>query len=173
MLRKFAITVAAASLLNGIAAQAAAAEQCVPAEKAEALITYILPAALTAVGSKCTDSLPANAPLLQRDSDRFERLSADSDAAWPEARDVIGLIAGQEFPEGMNMDVMRPMVDEMIPAMLTQEIKVKDCPTIDKIYGLLEPLPSANVAALTIMLAQLGNDEGKKDPFNICKMPEE
>lgn len=173
MLRKAAITVAAASLMHGTVLQAAVTEQCVPPEKAEALITYILPAALTAVGSKCSDSLPETAPLLQTNSSRFEQLSIDSEAAWPEARDVIGLMAGQKFPEGMDMDVMRPMVDAMIPAMLTQEFKTKDCPTIDRVYGLLEPLPSANIAGLTILLAGLGKEDGKKDPFNICKMPEE
>ncbi|GAA0481992.1 hypothetical protein GCM10009096_25320 [Parasphingorhabdus litoris] len=174
MFKKLSAASAMIALITGTSLQAAEAKQCIPAEQAESLITYVLPGALNAVRTKCSGSLPATATLLQVDSAQMQRYEADSQRAWPEASTAIGLLVGQDLPENMEMDAMRPFVDAMIPAMLAQEVKAKDCPTIDKVYGLLEPMPTANLAALTVMLAQLGSNdekEGRKDPFNICKAP--
>lgn len=174
MFKKLSAASAMIALLSATSLQAAEAKQCIPAETAESLITYVLPGALNAVRTKCSTSLPATAPLLQVDSAQMQKYETASQEAWPEASTAIGLIVGEDLPEDMEMDVMRPFIDAMIPAMLAQEIKSKDCPTIDKVYGLLEPMPTANLAGLTVMLIQLGgNDEAedKKDPFNICKAP--
>lgn len=174
MFKKISTVSAVIALLNATSLHAAEAKQCIPAETAESLITYVLPGALGAVRTKCSESLPATAGLLQVDSAQMQRYEADSQKAWPKASTAIGLLVGQDLPENMEMDAFRPFVDAMIPAMLAQEIKSGDCPTIDKVYGLLEPMPTANLAGLTVMLAQLGNsdgDKGRKDPFNICKAP--
>lgn len=174
MFKKVSAASAMIALLNSTSLQAAEAKQCIPAETAESLMTYVLPGALGAVRTKCSESLPANAALLQVNSAQMQRYEADSQKAWPEASMAIGLLVGQDLPENMEVEAFRPFVDAMIPAMLAQKIKSKDCPTIDKVFGLLEPMPTANLASLTVMLAQLGNndgDDGRKDPFNICKAP--
>ena len=174
MLRKISAVSAMIALLSATSLKAAETNQCIPAEKAESLITYILPGALGAVRTKCSNSLPSTSPLLQVDSVQMQKYKQDSQRAWPEASTAIRLLVGQDLPENMEVDALRPFVDAMIPAMLAQEIKSKDCPTINKVYGLLEPLPTKNLAGLTVMLAQLGGDnegERKKGPFNICKPP--
>jgi len=176
MLSKISAVSAIIALLGATSVQAAEPKQCIPAETAESLITYVLPGALGAARTKCLSSLPASAALLQVDSARMQRYEADSQRAWPQASTAIGLMVGQDLPENLSLDAMRPFVDAMIPTMLAQEIKAKDCPTIDKVYSLLEPMPTANLASLTVMLAQLGSngeEEGRKDPFNICKAPAE
>lgn len=176
MLNKISAASAIIALLSATSVQAAEPKQCIPAETAESLITYILPGALGAVRTKCSTSLPASAALLEVDSVRMQRYEADSQRAWPKASTAIGLMVGQDLPENLGTDAMRPFVDAMIPAMLAQEIQAKDCPTIDKVYSLLEPMPTANLASLTVMLAQLGSNgkqESRKDPFNICKAPAE
>ncbi|MEP2102375.1 MAG: hypothetical protein ABJP02_12795 [Parasphingorhabdus sp.] len=174
MFKKISAASAMIALTSATSLQAAETKQCIPAETAESLITYVLPGALGAVRTKCSASLPATAALLQVDSEQMRRYEADSQKAWPEASTAIGLLVGQDLPENMEMDAMRPFVDAMIPAMLAQEIKPKDCPTIDKVYDLLEPMPTSNLASLTVMLAQLGSNDSessRKDPFNICKAP--
>ncbi|MEH6756632.1 MAG: hypothetical protein V7676_03880 [Parasphingorhabdus sp.] len=174
MLRKISAATALMALVSATSLQAAEAKQCISSETAESLITYILPAALGAVRNKCSASLPSGSLLLKSDSVQMERYKADSQQAWPKASTAIRLLVGQDLPENMDINALRPFVDAMIPTMLAQEIKSKDCPTIDKVYGLLAPLPTANLAGLTVMLAQLGSNkdsEGKKDPFNICKAP--
>lgn len=174
MLKEISATLAMTALLSATSAQAVEPRQCISAEAAESLITYVLPGALDAVRTKCSASLPASAALLQVDSARMQRYEADSQRAWPEASTVIELMVGQNFPENLEMDAMRPFVDAMLPAMLAQKVNPTDCPTIDKVYSLLEPMPTANLASLTVMLAQLGSNgdkEGRKDPFNICKAP--
>ncbi len=174
MFEKISAASAIVALLSATSLQAAETKQCIPVETAESLVTYVLPSALDAVRTKCTSSLPATSALLQVNSVQMQRYETDSQKAWPQASTAIRSMVGQDLPEGLEMDAMRPFVDAMIPAMLAQEIKTKDCPTIEKVYGLLEPMPTANLASLTVMLAQLGSndkDEGRKDPFNICKAP--
>lgn len=172
MLKKISTVSAVLALLNATALQAAEAEQCMTPETAESLITYVLPVALDAARNKCASSLPATAALLQVDSAQMQRYVADSQDAWPKASTAIGLLVGQDLLENMEVNAFRPFIDAMIPAMLTKEIKEKDCPSIDKVYGLLEPMPTSNIASLTVMLVQLGNndkEDGKKSSFNICK----
>ncbi len=172
MLRRISTVSAAMALLSATTLQAAETEQCMPPETAESLITYVLPVALDAARTKCASSLPATAALLQVDSEQMQRYVADSQNAWPKASTAVRSLVGQDFPENIEADAFRPFIDAMIPAMLTKEIKEKDCPSIDKVYGLLEPMPTSNIASLTVMLVQLGNndqDDGKKSAFNICK----
>ncbi|QTD56211.1 hypothetical protein [Parasphingorhabdus cellanae] len=172
MLTKIATVPAILALLSSTTLQAAEADQCIPPETAESLITYVLPVALGAARNKCTNSLPATAALLQVDSAQMQRYVADSRDAWPEASTAIGMLVGQDLPENMEMNAFRPLIDAMIPAMLAEEIKEKDCPTINKVYKLLEPMPTSNIASLTVMVAQLGNSDkkgDKKSTFNICK----
>lgn len=174
MLNKISAAAAIIALLNTASLHAAEAKQCIPPETAESLVTYVLPSALGAVRTKCMNSLPTTAALLQTDSAQMQKYEEASLKAWPEAATAIRSMVGQDLPENMEMDALRPFLDAMIPAMLAQEIKTQDCPTIDKVYGLLEPMPTENLASLTVMLAQLGSDdqkEGRKDPFNICKAP--
>ncbi|HEY9092704.1 hypothetical protein [Parasphingorhabdus sp.] len=175
-MKKISAAAAMIGLLSATSLQAAETQQCIPPETAESLLTYVLPGALGALRTKCTSSLPANAPLLQTDSPQVQKYEAASAAAWPKAAPAIRILAGQNFPADIELDAFRPLIDAMVPAMLVQELKTEDCPTINKVYSLLEPVPAANLATLTVMLAQLGSNETKeneKDPFNICKAPTE
>ncbi len=169
-MRKTIATFAAiAALISTTAAKAADAAQCVPPEKAEALVTYLLPAAVKAVQSKCSLNLAADAPLMQIDSAQYQKYVSAADAAWPEAKSVIGVIAGERLPEGVDVDTLRPFIEAMVPALLGNEIKAKDCGTIDRVYGLLEPLPTSNLSSLAVMLAMLGSKDDKDSKFNICQ----
>jgi len=177
MFQKISTAAALIAMLNATSLQAAEAKQCMSAEAAESLITYVIPGALGAVRSKCADSLPTTAALLQINSVQMQRYEEDSRKAWPQASVAMGLIVGEDLPENIGMDAFRPFVDAMIPTMIAQEVKASDCPTIDKVYSLLEPMPTSNLAGLTVMLVQLGSNDdkepGRKDPFNICKEPAE
>ncbi|WP_422343821.1 hypothetical protein [Parasphingorhabdus sp.] len=175
MFRKLSGAAAIIALINSTSIQAAETGQCISAEAAESLITYVIPGALGAVRSSCADSLPATAALLQSNSDQMQRYEEASRNAWPQASLAMRSMFGEDLPEDIGIDVVRPFVDAMIPALIAQEVKPADCPNINKVYTLLEPMPTANLASLTVMLAQLGKDsdvEGesrRKDPFNICK----
>ena len=172
MLKQISAASAMVLLLNATSLQAAETAQCIPAETAASLITYALPGALGALRTKCTASLPATAPLLQVNSAQMKKYVAASNNAWPKAKPAIRSMVGRDFPANMEMDAFRPFIDAMVPAMLVEEVKTKDCPTINKVYGLLEPMPPENLALLTVMLAQLdrGKDkQSKKGPFNICQ----
>ncbi|MEP3224543.1 MAG: hypothetical protein ABJO01_01100 [Parasphingorhabdus sp.] len=164
-------------MLNATAAQAQQNQKCISPETAQSFITYVLPGALDAVRKQCANNLPADAAILQLDSPQLEKYQTDSEKAWPKASVAIRSMIGDRLPAEMDMDAFRPFVDAMVPAFLSQEIKTSDCPTINKVYRLLEPLPTVNLASLTVMLAQLGGKDEEnssdKSPFNICKTPSE
>jgi len=173
MVKYISAAAATIALLNTTSLQAAEVRKCIPAEAAESLITYALPGALGALRTKCGTSLPATAPLLQADSAQMQKYKTASAQAWPKAVPAIRSMVGQDFPENVEMDAFRPFIDAMVPAMLVQEVQTKDCLTIDKLYGLLEPMPAANLASLTVTLSQMGRDgekENSNSRFNICKV---
>ncbi|VAV97358.1 hypothetical protein MNBD_ALPHA04-897 [hydrothermal vent metagenome] len=169
-MRKLITALAAtAAMVSTTSVQAADAAKCVPPEKAEALVTYLLPAAIETAQSKCSLNLSGDAPLLQRDSAQFQKYVTASDEAWPEAKGVIRQVVGERLPEGVDIETLRPFIEAMVPALLEKEIKPEHCETIDKVYGLLEPLPTSNLSSLAIMLAVLGSKNDKNSKFNICQ----
>lgn len=172
-MKKLAMALAMTALINGTALQAAETAQCIPPEQAEDLVTYLLPAALDAAGTKCATNLPPSAAMLQTDSAQYAKYQHSAEQAWPGAKQVIGVLAGDKFPKDMDLEAVRPMIDAMIPTMIAGEIKPGDCETIDQFYTLLEPLPSANLAGLAVLIIQQATDKKEKDPLNICKMSEE
>lgn len=172
-MKKLAMALAMTALVNGTALQAAEPAPCIPPEQAEDLVTYLLPAALQAAGTKCAASLPATAAMLQTDSAQYAKYQHSAEQAWPGAKLVISVLAGDKFPKDLDLDSIRPMVDAMIPTMIAGEIKPGDCETIDQFYTLLEPLPSANLASLTVLIIQQATNDKLEDPLNICKMTDE
>ena len=162
---------AAACLLVNSTAQAAETKSCIPEENAEALIIYMLPGAIKTAQKKCSPVLPVEASLLQSDSDQFQKYVIASDAAWDDAKEAISSMAGSDLPEGLDVNLMKPLLDGLMTAMLADEIKPKHCENINQVYELLEPLPAENLGGLTLMLAKLGSKDDKKSKFNICRAP--
>jgi hypothetical protein len=57
----------------------------------------------------------------------------------------------------------------MIAGAIAQDIKPRDCPTIDRAINLMAPLPPANTAGLIVLIASVAGGKDKKDsPFSIC-----
>ena len=169
--RKFALGAAVISLAHAGAVQAAESENCLTVAEAEALVTYLLPKAVEASRDRCANSLPASAPLLMENSEQLARYNAASAAAWPAARDAVGVIAGNDFPAELDDEILRPIADAMFSQMIGEEIKPKDCALIDKIYSDLEPMPTANLASLTITIVREATKGDKKQDIPICKGP--
>ncbi|WP_373492552.1 hypothetical protein [Parasphingorhabdus sp.] len=169
MKTKITIGLAMLSLSQGAAAQSTAPAACLSVVQAEALVTYILPKAVDASRAKCAASLPANAPLMIKNSQQLAKYRTASESAWPQARNAVNVLAGDKLPPDMDDALLRPIADAMLTQLIGNEIKPKDCQAIGKIYGDLEPMPSANLASLVITIVQATAKDGKKQDIPICK----
>tara|TARA_R110000824_G_scaffold19504_2_gene75428 strand:+ start:29655 stop:30173 length:519 start_codon:yes stop_codon:yes gene_type:complete len=168
-MRKFACCVTLLSALNIGAAQAAEMKSCVSSEQANAIFTYILPVVFDAAGSKCSPYLDANVALMQHKSGSYQKYVAASKQAWPKAKVGIRVMFAEKLPESMDIEAVRPFIDGLVTAMVSDGIKPKSCSMISEAYTLLEPLPAANFGGLMALFMKLGAEGDKKPPINICE----
>ncbi len=171
MKTKLTIGLAMLSLTQSAAAQSAGPAACLSVVQAEALVTYLLPKAVDAGRAKCSASLPASSPLMVKNSQQLTKYRVASESAWPQAKNAVNVLAGDKLPPGMDDALLRPIADAMFTQLIGNEIKPKDCATIGKIYGDLEPMPSTNLASLLITIVQATAKDGKKQDIPICKTP--
>lgn len=120
---------------------------------------FALPGALQAVQQHCRRHLPADAYLYAQGRELHSRLVSASHGSWPEARDIaLGMLA-RENPEmaeifnHMPAETLRPFAEELIAGMVVSEIETSNCTRIDRVLGLLDPLPTENLAALIGLIA--------------------
>lgn len=158
-------------LLHSNIAAAQVAEKCVQPEQAEALIAYMLPKAVVAAQSKCSSVLPTRSALMEDGSERLGEYQAASEAAWPKAKEAVSVIGGEKLPDGIDDSLLKPLTDAIFTGMITDQIKSKDCALIDKIYTDLAPMPSSNIASLTVTIIQAATKEDDKSDLPICKAP--
>lgn len=158
-----------AALWLGLAATTAqAATPCITQPEAEALAITFLPDLIDAVGTSCAASLPPQAFLRTGLAPMVSRYRAEAPAVLPQAKSGFSKLIG-DTPQGIDPDLMRPMITAMLGPMLAKEIKPADCAKVDRMVGLLAPLPPANTAGIIVMLFTLGTESKKSSPpFRIC-----
>ena len=173
MIRKGIFATAAAwAAITGTVAQAqnvrpkSAGTECITAKEAEGLMLAVAPAALREVTGFCKSSLPANA-YLRNEGPLIAKYEAASKGAQAGAMAAMSKLGGGELDSSMA-GMLMPMMTQMVGSMLTKELKAKDCPSYDRVFRLMDPLPAENGAALLILIVQLSQN-GKKDPeFPLC-----
>lgn len=165
----FALAIPAMLSATAAQAQAQAAKPCITAAEGEGLALYIMPDVVRSASQSCKAHLPATA-LLANPAPLVTKFRAESEGAWPAARDAFAKIAGDEVAPFLEGDMAKPMLAAMMGPMVAAEIKPKDCPAINHMVELLQPLPAKNTAALFITIAQLAmNKDGKtNDKLPLC-----
>jgi hypothetical protein len=167
-----AAALALASVPGLVQAQASAA--CVSRAEANALFANTLPDVLEGVRNKCASSLPANAFLTTQGPALVARYRASASGDWALARSGFVKMMGSK---GETEDkLVAALPDQALQGLLTtafsvvvaNDIKVKDCPDIDRFVAALSPLPAANVAEIVTGLISMGGS-GKSEPFQICR----
>lgn len=159
----------AAALWLALASTAAqAATPCLTEPEAEGLVISLLPDMIAAVGTTCAPNLPPDATLRAGLDGMVNRYRAEGPATLPQAKMAFAKLIGNDM-QGLDPEMMRPLITAMIAPMLAKEIKPGDCAKVERIVSLLAPLPARNVAGITVLLFTLGT-EGKRDkaPFKIC-----
>ena len=162
--------VTAAAIVAASSAQAQA-PTCIPQREAEALFLALAPAMVGSVAATCATVLPASALLRRSVGPLTAKYAAESDAAWPAAKEVLRKLIGPDASQLVDSEVAKPMVTAMIAPMLAKEVKAKDCPNIDRILTLIDPLPAKNTAALVVAILDIaGKNKGGRGntPFILC-----
>jgi hypothetical protein len=174
-MRQLAILCAAAlATLPGLA-QAAA--PCLTPAEASSLAAYALPAAIQGTAKRCSPTLGAGAFLPKGGTELASRYGARKAQNWPAAKTAFFKIGGDSKDQssallaGLPDSSLQQMLDAIIEGMVAQEIPTERCGEIDRIVGLLAPLPAQNTADLIAAVMGLAGKSGKakSDKFSICK----
>jgi len=158
-------------------ASAAAQPPCLTPAEASSLAAYALPSAITGASKRCAASLGADAYLRRSGTELATRYGALRAQSWPQAKAAFfkmgagskdqasALLAGLPDPS------LQQMLNAVVEGMVAQKIPTEKCQSIDKIVGLLAPLPAQNMAELlAVSLGLVGTTGGARtDAFAICQ----
>ena len=170
---------AAGAALLGMSAQAAAQPACLTTAEAETLIQAMLPTLIDDASEQCASHLPANSAIVARGSALSQRYTPAADMARDEAAGLAlrVLDEGEETP-GLDAESGGELVIGLfemgIGVALAEMLNAESCPTADRVFTALEPLPSRNFAGLLTLLIEIGSadddeEDGDSGPFAICK----
>ena len=118
----------------------------------------------------CAPSLPANA-YLRRPADQLAaKYAISSDGAWPVARVALQKLLTPDMAQMIEGDFARPLIGSLLAPLIAKDIKPADCASIDRVLGLIDPLPPRNTIGLIVTIAPLA--QRKQQPtsgFIICE----
>lgn len=170
-------SMAATAALLGMAHGAAAATQaatpttpppCLTRTEAQGVIAFALPSVVGGLNEKCRPSLPATAYLPRNAASLASRFRPASDSAWPTARTAFQKLAGEELPSFLNDAAIRTLFEAGISGALTEQVKIGDCATVDRVFEVLAPLPPENMTALVTLLMEVGASRSTDQRFRLC-----
>jgi len=139
--------------LSVIASPVSAQTPCLNQAEAESIALVSLPVIIRDAGRVCA-ALPATS-LLRRTSGPFiARYDAEADRAWPAARQAIAKLSDPSVELLLMSDYARPMLTSLFAPQITGRLQARDCPTLDRLVTLLEPLPARNIAGIVVATLQ-------------------
>lgn len=168
--------IAASMLMLAVPAQAVAAPCLTPAEFT-AVTTYTLPSMIRGASQRCASQLGADAYLRRNGESLASRYAARRTSAWPGAKAAfLKLSAAAAGGETGNLirnlpdTSMQPMLDALMEGMVAQRLPLDRCGTIDRMIGLLSPLPPESAAELIAVAVGLGakSGGGKLGAISLC-----
>lgn len=171
MFRSTTAFAAAMALLSASQANAAA-QTCITQPELRGMVSYVLPSVMGAVIEKCRATLPSNAAMLTRGSQLLGELQTGQSAAFPMARQAFAKFSGSDGKAGADLfnampeEALKPVIENIVSQELTKDVKIKDCPDIDRVFATLQPLPARNFVELfTQVLVIAGRDNQK---MSVC-----
>jgi len=155
-----------------IASPAAAQRACLTAGEAESIALVALPEIVRETGRVCAASLPATS-LVRRTSGPFlAKYQAQADRAWPAARRAITKLSDPGVELLLQSEYARPLLVTLLVPQLVGRIAPADCPTIDRLTKLLEPLPPRNTAGVVVATLQFLKAEKAKGRASVADVPD-
>ncbi len=146
-----------------------AAKPCISAPQAEALILTLAPQLLAATAATCTPHLSTSAYLRRPVTRLTAKYSAEEGGSWPLAKEALKKLTGPDVAPMLDSELARPMIGSLAAPIMTKEIKPADCPAIDRVLSLVDPLPARNTAALIVTIIEIsGRSKKLKSSLTVC-----
>lgn len=173
---KFARTLAA--VLMAVPGIAQAAEPaCLTTAEFSSLAGYAMPSVIGGTTKRCTQALGPKAFLPANGSKLAERYAANKASAWPGAKAAFLKLSADKDKQVNDVftklpdDTLQEMLDVILEGMVSQEIPLEKCGTIDDFARLLAPLPAQNTAELVALLASLASSDkpAKVGKISLCQ----
>jgi hypothetical protein len=167
----------AASLLAIVPTVAAAAEPpCLAPAEFTALAEYAMPSIINGTAQRCSTTLAPNAFLRSQGPQLVQRYAQSKPAAWPGAKAAFLKLStttnadANKLIGSMPDASLQQMLDSLMEGLVGQHVPLDRCATIDRVVGLLAPLPPQNTAELIALAVGLGSKTGraKVGAISIC-----
>ncbi len=145
----------------------AAEPPCLTPAEFTSLSSYALPSMISGTTQRCSTVLPADAFLRRKGADLSNRYASLKTSAWPGAKAAFLKVSANGDNEtaslirGMPDSSLQPMADAFISGMVSQQLPTERCRAVDRLIGLLSPLPPENTAELIALAVGLGARSGK------------
>jgi hypothetical protein len=155
----------------------AAEPVCISPREFSSLAAYALPSVISGTSKRCGPRLGADSFLGQNGESLASKYATRKAANWPGAKSAF-LKMGATKDGGVNQvfaslpdESLREIVDPLLEGMVTQQIPLERCGTIDTFVRLLAPLPAENMAELIALTAGLVSKgpEAKVGRFKLCE----
>ena len=149
----------------------AAPKACMTDPEVTALVAYMAPPALRSATKTCSPSLGASSFLATSGAALAARFQEHADRNWPQARSAMLKLTGEDGSDaakmltGISDNALRELMNAGLVQAVTSDIKIKDCPKIDRLVRSLAPLPAEPVTLLVAVLMSFGNDP----TFPLCE----
>lgn len=173
---------AAAALLAAPGIAHAAEPPCLTTTEFASLASFALPSVINGTTQRCSASLGANAFLPRSGAQLAQRYAERKTENWPAAKSAFLKLSGGEGDAAKILrdlpdNSLQGMLDSVLQGMVSQQIPVERCGTIDQVVRLLSPLPPANMAELVSVMVGLGTKsdaagkpaKGKLGKLKICQ----
>lgn len=168
--------IAAIALIALPGAVRAAEPPCLTAAEFTGVASYALPSVISGTAQRCATTLPASSYLRSNSGRLAARYATGKPAAWPVAKVAFLKMSAATDESANDMIAQMPdqslqtMFDAMVEGLVSQQIPLERCETIDGIVRLVAPLPPENTAELIAIAAGLGAQSGKArtNMFSIC-----
>jgi hypothetical protein len=175
-MRRF--TAVAAALLAAMPTLAQAAEApCLTPAEFTSLAEYALPSIIDGTSQRCRTTLGADAFLNRSGGELIRRYAERKSAAWPGAKAAFLKLStttnadANKLIGAMPDASLQQMLDSLMAGLISQQVPLDRCGTIDQVIGLLSPLPADNTAELIALAVGLGAKSGraKLGAISICR----
>lgn len=174
--RFLAVVAIAAAPAPGLAQ---AAQPCLTPAEFSSLATYGLPSIIKGVSDRCGPTLRAGGWLPRNGGQLAARYSQAKPAAWPGARAAFFKFSGSGGAGGRDLsgafrnlpdENLQPIVDGLIEGLISQQVPLERCSTIDRVISLVAPLPPQNTAELIALTAGLASQSrgGIASKLKLC-----
>lgn len=159
-----AFAVAISAIIPGLAK--AAEPPCLTPAEFTAVSSYAMPAIIDGTVQRCGSSLSPDSFLRRKGPGLVQRYAVLKPRAWPGAKAAFLKVSASNGGDMANMlrsmpdTSLQPMLDAFVAGVVSQQLPLQRCGTVNRVVELLSPLPPESTAELIALATGLGAHAG-------------